>query len=648
MATWQMTQGPARAKLSAREAVDQDALTRMRQSGALVVDDGRLRPLYFDGRFLAARDLTRDQQYFLARQADLGKAGGAGVVHGLMVSASADGTQLTIGAGHGVTAAGEAVILPQPLVVPTANVVAVQQLDRAFGILQRPADLARKRTGLYLVCLRPVEYSANPIASYPSSITEPRTVEDGDIVDAVAASLVPYADDGTAADTGARRARVARDLFVAGASTGLTDRVLPLAMVLLDNGIVRWLDVFMVRREVGSSHGDVLGFGFAPRATREAHLVQYDQHLTDVVRDRDRANRGQRFAATEHFAALPPSGRLPAAAVNPADFTQGFFPPEVDVDLSIIPEDELPALLEESLLLPPIDLTMSGEALESTAVTILCPVPREHLRAVRQALATPVPPVRALRAAAPGLIARRRPLEMLQGLRLPRVIEPPLLPVPPADVAWRQVLGAAAQSAGGFLWYARRRDLQSRSDVVGQGVRVLPTNEYAPQQALEGVLGEHALLARYQALRTAATAAAGAELVELLASPKLAGSRFLLTVALRELELARHPLTAGASDTHLLAADVAAVAERYDVAGLGDGIGQLETAIAAKAAGAVFDTVANAVAQARVVADVDRIGDRRRGDATALDDFATRLVAEAQAHGADGVKQLVAETLQEG
>jgi hypothetical protein len=28
----------------------------------------------------------------------------------------------------------------------------------------------------------------------------------------------------------------------------------------------------------------------------------------------------------------------------------------VDVDLAVIPDDELPALIEESLLLPPIDL----------------------------------------------------------------------------------------------------------------------------------------------------------------------------------------------------------------------------------------------------------------------------------------------------
>src|SRR2546425_1268243 len=143
-----------------------------------------------------------------------------------------------------------------------------------------------------------------------------------------------------------RSARVARENFVSGGHRGLPTEALPVAMIALDRGVVQWIDDFLVRREVGSQHGDVLGLGFAPRAVREAFLLQYDHHLADVLQQRDRAGRGRRFAASEHFLALPPAGRTPAAAINPLDFTQAFFPPSVDVELSIVPQDELTSLLE--------------------------------------------------------------------------------------------------------------------------------------------------------------------------------------------------------------------------------------------------------------------------------------------------------------
>ena len=67
---------------SARERLDRDEVAQMDEARLLVRDDRRRRPFYFDGRFLAAADLVRDQDYFLTRQADLGRAGGAGVVGG--------------------------------------------------------------------------------------------------------------------------------------------------------------------------------------------------------------------------------------------------------------------------------------------------------------------------------------------------------------------------------------------------------------------------------------------------------------------------------------------------------------------------------------------------------------------------------------
>ena len=62
------TQGDTRPVLK-----DAD-LAKYQANGSAVLDSRRTRPLWFDGRFLAARDLEREQNYYLQRQADLARA----------------------------------------------------------------------------------------------------------------------------------------------------------------------------------------------------------------------------------------------------------------------------------------------------------------------------------------------------------------------------------------------------------------------------------------------------------------------------------------------------------------------------------------------------------------------------------------------
>src|SRR5437016_13483074 len=92
-----------------------------------------------------------------------------------------------------------------------------------------------------------------------------------------------------------RRSRVARRIFVENAALGVPEHVLPLAMIAMDRGVIQWLDVFLVRREVGMEHGSILGLGFAPRALREAHVLQYLSQLSEVITERNNSNRGQSF-----------------------------------------------------------------------------------------------------------------------------------------------------------------------------------------------------------------------------------------------------------------------------------------------------------------------------------------------------------------
>jgi hypothetical protein len=447
----------------------------MREAHALVVDGRLRRPRYFDGRFLVAADLTREQDYFLTRQADLGRAGGFGIVAGLEVTRTPSASTVLIGRGHGVTPLGELVVLTDPVPVDLLDLPAQQRLNAALGLSQKPGDVPRNRTGLYVLCLRPVEYTASPIGTYPTSLSGPRAGEqDSEIIEAVAVSLIPYQDRSTEEDMVQRRAELAWRIFVNREHRELPVGVLPLALVALNRGLIEWVDMYLVRREVGAEQRDILGLGMAPRALREAHVLHYNEQINQIATEARGAAARLRFAAAERFRCLPPVGQLPAAAID-KDFTQVFFPPEINVDLSIVPADEVPALVDEALLLPPLDLTLRGDDQESTSVLVLATVPRDQFFQLTNDLAGAL--TRDLRPAAVGLVATRKPLEILRGIHVPSVLLPPL-PIDPAatvDAAWQRVLAANA-----MLWYVRRRNLNYAVEVVGRRVRATPAGAPAP------------------------------------------------------------------------------------------------------------------------------------------------------------------------
>ncbi len=345
---------------AARELIAPEDVDSLRASGALIEDVRRERPRYFDGRFLAARDLIRDQQYFLAREADLGQASGGGVTVGLRVALGQAADELVVSRGYGVTPAGELTLLPQDLTVRLADIPLAEQLSARFALSRRPQPPLRNRTGLFVLALRPVEFTANPVGAYPTSITGQRTVEDGDVIEATAVVLVPWTDDNATDALDARRGRAARAIFVENRPSGVSANVLPLAMVALQNNVVVWLDVAMARRELGADFADRPGLGVGGRALRLAYLLQYYGHLEDELRH----NGGRGFPAVPRFSALPPAGPMPPGMISTRDFTQNFFPAEIDAELAPIPEDELPAMVDEALGLPAVDLTVPPALLE--------------------------------------------------------------------------------------------------------------------------------------------------------------------------------------------------------------------------------------------------------------------------------------------
>ena len=507
---------------TARESIASDQVQTLRDAGVLIEDHRRDRPRYFDGRFLAARDLIRDQQYFLTREADLGQAAGSGVATGLFVQEGGQPQTLVVSNGHGVTPSGELVLLPRNIDVQLANLPVAEQLSARFGLSRLPQPPLRSRTGLFVLALRPVEFTANPIGAYPTSVTGQRTVEDGDVIEATAVVLVPWQDDGGADALYARRGRAARAIFTQGSSAGVSANVLPLAMIALQNNTVVWIDEAMVRRELGADRGDLPGLGFAPRGLRLAHLMQHQAHLADVAPPG--STRG--FPAITHFPALPPAGPLPAGVINPVDFTQNYFPAEVDVDFTIIPEDELPALIEEALALQPIDLTAPAESLDSTAVMIVAPVPRAQWRAVAARVGQGAQlALRVVKPAAPNLIAQRRPFEVLQKLRLPREVlqsknEGTL------DAEWQRL------ARMNNLWFVRRRHIAYRDDLAGSYREITGNDERVVELNLNTRVAKLGLTPSYESVLKVATPAAASTVIGLLAGKRYLESPVLTAAAL--------------------------------------------------------------------------------------------------------------------
>jgi hypothetical protein len=431
---------------------------------ALLVDERRARPLWFDGQFLTASTFNREQTYVLTRQSDLALATGAGVIEGLQVEREGGSqTALLIRRGQGLAGNGEPLVVHEDLRIDLADIPLQRLLDQAVGLAGEPAPPPQSRSGLFVLALAALEFTSNPIGSYPTRLDGERSLEDSVINEAVLVTLIPFALRGTLLTPGMRRAQAADSIF-GGGEPELPAGVLPVAALELAGNTITWLDQDLVRRDAAVGHSDVLGLGIAPEPRRAAHVRQYHAMLDGIVAASPEAVG---FAASEHFLALPPVGRLPAASVGFTELpgsttpvlTQGFLPSAMPAVLSLIPEDELPALVEEALLLPPIPLGADEAVLAATPVTVFVPVARaafeETLRQL-QGGARVLPPRVNL-----GL-APLKPMDLLAALGTPlgRQPEPALSAL--TDEGWRALLAGRR-----WLWYARGRQIAPRDELFG-------------------------------------------------------------------------------------------------------------------------------------------------------------------------------------
>ena len=558
-----LTKASARTLIEVAEAAEIARLARIGDPGivareeleaqlgrsALVLDGLRRRPRYFDGRFLTGADLTRDQEYVRRRQGDLARATGTGVVAGLEVSleGSPGGELLVIEAGHGVTPSGDLVVIASRRSFAPLDLPSVERLDATLGLRAVPSVQLDRRTGLFLLALRAVEFTANPIAAYPTRIDGPRRVEDGDVIEATSVSLIPWPDTGGAATLNEARRAVARRLFL-GEPEGMPQDALPLAMIALDRGAIRWIDVALVRRETGADTPLQVSLGGRPRALAEAFVLQHQIHLADVMAERAQAGLPAGFAAAEHFAALPAAGRLPAASIltDALGFRQIWFPAAVDVEVGFVPEDEIPALVEESLAMPPIDLLGDAGDLDATGVVALAPVSRARLMRFRATLARPTFVARP----DPAQGLRTAPLAALQLMLARRALVREFVPADAGanaatdaeirawTTAWAEAIAALPATEGApLLWYVRRRAVADRANITGVAVAVTG-DDAGQQEATETRLEELGLTERARRLTAAATPFAVARVASLLGAPRIIAHDMLVASVVHDLELA--------------------------------------------------------------------------------------------------------------
>lgn len=589
-----------------RKKIDVAELLEHKKNHTIVEDERRRRPLWFDGRFLDAKALTAEQHYFLSRQADIARVVGVGIVKGLMVSRVENTARtIKITAGHGITASGETVMLPDDFnSLDLSNVALQQQLDLQFGLAELPHQPLRNRSGLFILALRPVVYTADPLSSYPTSVTGERSAEDRNIIEATAITMLPYPDQGARTELTRRRAHVAREIFIDGSQKGQPTGVLPLAMLALNEGVIEWVDPYLVRREVGSAEQDIFGLGLAPRVLREAFLRQYFHHLDDMA---GTLEKEQSFVAADNFLALPPAGPLPLSAINTDDFTQRFFPMEMDVQLTVIAEDELSSMLEESYSLPAIDLTKSGEDYESTSIQIMVPLARHRIRKVSLSLQSLI---KRLSAVAPGIVAKRTPLLTIMNLLKYKELQTDEEITTALDV-WREVLQSTDT-----LWYARRRNVSYKADVVSLPIPVTRDEEEVETEVEDRFTTIN--IKPYFDRINQGTFAARAEVMTLLGAKKFKiGPKLMTRAAALEIQ----PIDTNARINRI---KVLSVSERFSTPKFGQGLQRLKVL---KPDIDDVEDVAKVIAGSMKVPELDKVSSHLTNEK--LSTFASKLLIAA-------------------
>jgi hypothetical protein len=376
------------------------------------VESRALRSTYFfNGRVLSGEDMRREQDASRLAAKRLGRAVGAGIAEGLLVSAPTGGASVTaptvtVQGGLALNGDGVALELEDAVDVrlvraPTSGngSAAATSVAGAFADCHPPARTVYVAgSGVYLLSMVPArtKEGRTPVAGLgnESAPCAWKAWADGVAFRLAQVKLAPevLADEDHLRNRVAYlflrdvEDRVADPLGLAAAAAPTLDAPLgpadvPLALVhwTAEAGI-RWVDPWPVRRPIvpPTPLGAWSDLDPARRAAEGAAMVmQFEDHLAAALAARPDGG----FAATSTFRWLPPIGAVPLRAfggrgVDDAKFLAGVVRRKVPAFLE---GAALPALFAEALRYPPIDLS-PDDAKQRESLWLYWT--RENLRAV--------------------------------------------------------------------------------------------------------------------------------------------------------------------------------------------------------------------------------------------------------------------------
>ncbi|TQV71507.1 hypothetical protein FLL45_20360 [Aliikangiella marina] len=335
------------------------------------VDPRLTRSHYFDNRLLTEKDLNRDQLYLDNRLREVGKALGYGVLNGLETAFdSLDGT-IQVSPGVAISEAGRVLELTKSLSLDLG--------DRASLTGLNHGGARRLKRGLYAIVVEYSEQATDIAEVFPTDLGETRGFNYDLVTEGVQLSIsrlpIPFARQNSLQI----RANLAARFFGDSGLTGIIpDDSVALGVIAIANDRIQWLDSTLLRQPLRASA--------QPGDAQMDLYEQYQNLFDDVIAYRQSGSLSTDFPASEYFRLLPPVGSLPKSALDPVTGRQSYFPENYTVSISPVRKSELNLILQESMVLPPLDLALD----EPQDIVVLAPLNNQDYGHLAQRLERPL------------------------------------------------------------------------------------------------------------------------------------------------------------------------------------------------------------------------------------------------------------------
>lgn len=324
--------------------------TQAALSSTAHLDPKLSRTHYYDGRLLKAADLTRDQFYLDERLNEVGRVLGQGVVRGLQVSLNPNGG-LDIQAGLAIAPSGRVLELEQK--IERLNLTDDAQIN------SRNPNYRALAAGLYALVIRYAQKGVGSAEVFPKDLQSQRGSYFNAYEEGVEFALqklaqplpLQYQQQMPADELSLyARAQLVRPLLVnnPGQPVGLDENSVALGLLAVERGIPQWFDQGLLRRPFRSAQ--------AQNYLQIDLYNHYDELLRALLEQRQPLPNRDQFLASRYFSVLPPVGAIPKGALDPVNGYQHFFPAGYEVSISPLREDDVAAVVQQSMMLEPIDL----------------------------------------------------------------------------------------------------------------------------------------------------------------------------------------------------------------------------------------------------------------------------------------------------